>query len=192
MRAFFVTAILFVAAIASIHVVSHSYVALQNRVLYWGSFQYRHSVAYLARTIGYAPALPPIERVDDLESIVALESAVNALSEALVWATIDQESRNDAIAVSHKGACGLMQLMPATLAACGMKRHECYDPRKNIQCGTWWMSLALKANGGYLEEALEEYNGGRKCVGSKCRESIDYAKKILARLARPTKKASLK
>lgn len=50
----------------------------------------------------------------------------------LISAQCAQESGYDAGARSWAGACGLMQLMPATAARFGLSRDEIFDPEKNI------------------------------------------------------------
>src|SRR5262249_14413344 len=52
------------------------------------------------------------------------------VSEELIAAIIEAESRFDAQAVSRRGALGLMQLMPATAATLGVS--DPFDPRENI------------------------------------------------------------
>ncbi len=50
----------------------------------------------------------------------------------LLAAIACQESGFDAQATSWAGACGLMQLMPATAARLGISRSQIYDPETNI------------------------------------------------------------
>ncbi len=52
---------------------------------------------------------------------------------ALVKAVIAAESAFDPLAVSHKGAQGLMQLMPHTAAGLGVE--NAFEPRENVRGG---------------------------------------------------------
>ncbi len=76
----------------------------------------------------------------------------------LIHAVIWQESKYKAQAVSHAGAAGLMQLMPATA-----KRFKCddrNDPVANVEAGTTYLRWLLKRFEGNVTLALAGYNAG--------------------------------
>lgn len=84
----------------------------------------------------------------------------------LVWAVIKTESGFDSSAVSHKGAIGLMQMMPETFVWLTNDilhdSHEVgmlYDPETNIKYGTYYLSR-LYGRFGSWDTALAAYNGG--------------------------------
>lgn len=85
----------------------------------------------------------------------------------LVIAVIRAESNFMPQSESHKGALGLMQLMPNTAADIALKMddknftlEELKDPEKNIQYGTWYLAnLQKEFNNTTLTVAA--YNGGR-------------------------------
>ena len=84
----------------------------------------------------------------------------------LVWAVIKTESGFDSSAVSHKGAVGLMQMMPETFTWLTNDilhdNHEVgmlYDPETNIKYGTYYLSR-LYGRFGSWDTALAAYNGG--------------------------------
>ncbi len=76
----------------------------------------------------------------------------------LICGVILQESAGKSRAVSHAGAKGLMQLMPATAKRFGVK--NVFDPVQNIEGGTKYLSWLLKKFDGKMELALAGYNAG--------------------------------
>ncbi|MGI9592779.1 MAG: lytic transglycosylase domain-containing protein [Myxococcota bacterium] len=80
---------------------------------------------------------------------------------ALVKAVIAAESNFDPGAVSHKGAQGLMQLMPATAAAMGVE--DPMYPPDNVMGGTRYLRHMIDRYGD-LERALAAYNAGPEAV----------------------------
>lgn len=98
---------------------------------------------------------------------------------ALIAAIIKQESSFDPKAGSHKGAQGLMQVMPFNA-----KGKDLWDPRQNIMRGTQIITSHLKTYGGNLELALAAYNAGPGAVkkyGNKVppyKETQEYVKKV--------------
>src|SRR6266850_1187076 len=81
---------------------------------------------------------------------------------ALVKAVIKAESDFDRLAVSRKGALGLMQLMPATAA-----RHQVRNvflPRDNIEGGCRHLRMLLDRYGGNLPLTIAAYNAGTRRV----------------------------
>ncbi len=86
----------------------------------------------------------------------------------LTAAVIRVESKFDERAQSKKGAVGLMQIMPATGAwvaeQIGMNNYEpelLYDPRINIQIGTWYLSSLQREFPDNINLVIASYNGGR-------------------------------
>jgi hypothetical protein len=85
-----------------------------------------------------------------------------AVSEQLISALIRVESAFNARAVSHKGARGLMQLMPGTAAMLGVQ--DSFDPRQNIDGGVRHLRGLMDRFGGDLALALAAYNAGENAV----------------------------
>jgi soluble lytic murein transglycosylase len=77
---------------------------------------------------------------------------------ALVKAVIKAESAFDRMAVSRKGALGLMQLMPATAAQHQVR--NVFQPRENIEGGVRHLRLLLDRYSGNVPLAVAAYNAG--------------------------------
>ncbi len=90
----------------------------------------------------------------------------DGLDPALVAALILQESSYDAAALSHAGARGLMQVMPATgrriARAKGVRfrRAALNDPETSLDFGTHYLRQMSERYGGAVEEVLAAYNAG--------------------------------
>lgn len=80
----------------------------------------------------------------------------------LIYAQMNQESKFKRRAVSHKGARGLMQLIPATAVRFGAK--DIFDPQQNIEVGVKYMRWLLNKFDGDVRLALAAYNAGENAV----------------------------
>lgn len=91
----------------------------------------------------------------------------------LTAAVIKSESKFKHTARSHRGAVGLMQLMPDTAAwiagQIGDKNYSLenlHEPDRNIRYGTWYLAELQKEFKGNDVLALAAYNAGRGNVRS--------------------------
>jgi soluble lytic murein transglycosylase-like protein len=117
----------------------------------------------LAEQLFPAPAqsTPVREQAHDPRTLVR-EAAVRAgLPAAFVESVAKTESGFNPIAVSLKGAIGVMQLMPATAKALGVDPH---DPAQNIDAGARLLRTLLIKYGGDVAKALAAYNAGEGAV----------------------------
>ena len=80
----------------------------------------------------------------------------------LIHAIIMAESSYNPTAVSRKGARGLMQLMPSTAKALGVK--DSFNPEHNIDGGVRYFRQLLDRFGGDVKMALAAYNAGSSRV----------------------------
>ena len=84
------------------------------------------------------------------------------VEEAVVRAVIHAESAFNPTALSHAGAQGLMQLMPATARRFGVT--DSYDAVQNIRGGVQYLSWLLRRFNGDLTLAAAGYNAGEGAV----------------------------
>jgi soluble lytic murein transglycosylase-like protein len=101
---------------------------------------------------------------------------------ALIKAIIRAESGFNPIAVSRKGARGLMQLMPETASRVNVSNP--FNPRENIEGGVRHFKYLLSLFNNDLKLSLAAYNAGENLVTQlgdipPYRETIDYVQKVL-------------
>lgn len=119
-----------------------------------------------------------LSRVRRYDQLIVHHSAVNNLDADLVRAMIFVESGGDPLAVSHSGAAGLMQLMPATASDLGVANR--FDPEQNIASGTRYLRSLLDRFQS-TEVALWAYNAGPEAVaqGRMPLETRNYVPQVL-------------
>lgn len=98
-------------------------------------------------------------RYDPLIRAAAREADIDP---ELLRAVIVVESGFDAEAVSHAGAQGLMQLMPATARSYGVS--DAFDPQQNIRGGAQYLRDLMDRYDEDFELALAAYNAGEDAV----------------------------
>jgi soluble lytic murein transglycosylase-like protein len=105
----------------------------------------------------------------------------------LVQAVIKVESDFNSQARSHKGAQGLMQLMPETAQLHQVS--NVYNPQENIDGGVRHLKLLLDRYQGDLQLTLAAYNAGMKAVEKHggvppFAETREYIRRVLTYLDR--------
>jgi soluble lytic murein transglycosylase-like protein len=108
-------------------------------------------------------------------------AANEGIPPALVKAVIAAESAFRSDAVSHKGAQGLMQLMPETAQEMGVENP--FEPGQNVRGGTTYLRTLIDRYGD-LGRALAAYNAGPTAVDRyggipPFRETRDYVDRVL-------------
>lgn len=110
-----------------------------------------------------APRLAHLHRIADRHAAEILRATVGTrVSPALVLAVISIESAGRIDAVSHKGASGLMQLIPATADRFGVS--DTTDPTQNIRGGVAYLDWLMGEFGGDPLMVLAAYNAGEGAV----------------------------
>jgi hypothetical protein len=121
-----------------------------------------------------------------VDSYINTSSARYRMDPLLIYAQMSQESAFKKRALSHKGASGLMQLMPPTARRFGVT--DIYDPQQNIDAGIKYMRWLLDKFGD-IRLALAGYNAGEGAVmkyGNQIppyKETQEYVRRITARYA---------
>jgi soluble lytic murein transglycosylase-like protein len=92
------------------------------------------------------------------EAAISEHSRRQGVAADLVRAVIQVESAFNPVAVSNKGAMGLMQLMPATAVELGVNNP--FDPDQNIRGGVTYLKQLLVRYDNNVELALAAYNAG--------------------------------
>jgi soluble lytic murein transglycosylase-like protein len=130
-----------------------------------------------------AKPLPWWERRSDAppDQIDRAASKYNIPAE-LIRAVIAAESAGDTAAISHRGAVGLMQLMPATAGQ--MYVEDPVDPAQNIMGGTRYLRHLANEFAGDMMLVLAAYNAGPDAVRKyrgvpPFEETRQYVKKVL-------------
>jgi len=141
------------------------------------------SASSVVETVETIPLDIPSSCDPKLDWIIFRAGEREGVDPRFIHAVILQESRYQTRALSHAGAQGLMQLMPATA-----KRFGCddfYDPESNIKAGTKYLKWLLKRFEGDVSLALAGYNAGEGAVAKykgipPYKETQNYVVKITA------------
>jgi soluble lytic murein transglycosylase-like protein len=107
---------------------------------------------------GRAPVRADSERLHRYDSFLRAASQRYQLPESLLRAVVHTESNYYPQAVSRAGAVGLMQLMPKTAKALGVR--DPYDPGQNLHGGARYLRLLANRYDGDMVLVLAAYNAG--------------------------------
>src|SRR5271166_897390 len=101
-------------------------------------------------------------KAQDMKEVIAAVSSRHHLDPDLINSVIHAESGFNPLAVSPKGAQGLMQLMPQTASRLGVANS--FDPGDNLEGGTRYLRELLERYNFDLIKALAAYNAGPQRV----------------------------
>jgi hypothetical protein len=119
---------------------------------------------------------------DTYGEMINIAALLHDYDAKMITAVIVVESEGNEVAVSNKGARGLMQLMPETAKALGVKNPK--DPFQNILAGTRYLK-ELENGYGFAspQEALVAYNMGparaRRWLSQYDSNDYLYVKKVM-------------
>lgn len=141
------------------------------------------------------PAAPPLAAAEaqgwrvgagEFADLIADAAARHGLEPSLLAAMARAESGLDPYAVSPKGACGLLQLMPATGQRFGVRDLDAlFDVRQNVEGAARYLRWLLDRFGGDVKLAVAAYNAGEGAVDRHggvppFAETRDYVRRVLA------------
>lgn len=120
-------------------------------------------------------------RAAELDPLISAAALAHGVSPSLIRAVIQAESDFDAMALSSKGACGLMQLMPGTARRFGVV--DCFDARQNVLAGTGYLKELLARYDGSIPLSVAAYNAGMGAVARHggippYRQTLAYVQKV--------------
>ncbi len=130
-------------------------------------------------------------RYDD---IIKKAAKRHGLLFSLIKSVIAVESSFNPTAISHKGARGLMQIMPQNYKTLAITNP--FDPHQNIMGGSLYLKRMMKRFDGQLTWALAAYNAGPEAVDRyggipPYRETQEYVKRVLKSLLRYQKEGNV-
>jgi soluble lytic murein transglycosylase-like protein len=123
-------------------------------------------------------------KVDEFTNVIEEACNRHGVDGNIVKAVIQVESNYNPLAVSPKGARGLMQLMPQTAARYGVQ--NIHDPRQNVDGGVRYLKDLLVLFNNDLRLVLAAYNAGERAVQRYNNEvpnfveTQNYVRKVLA------------
>ena len=138
----------------------------------------------LSATAQQAAAYWSADRIE--QTIISESLKTNYVRPSLALAVAETESNFRPHVVSHAGAVGIMQIMPAT--AFGFYktgRAALFDPGTNIRIGVRFLDHLIKKYNGRIDLALSHYNGGSAVMKNGSARVLpytrDYVSRVLAR-----------
>jgi soluble lytic murein transglycosylase-like protein len=120
----------------------------------------------------------PVRVPVDHARIITEASSRYGVDPNLIAAMAFRESRFDPNAVSRRGAQGIMQLMPRTARALGVR--DSFDARANVLGGTKYVRYLLDRFKGDLDLTLAAYNAGPELVAKAGPHATEEAKQYVA------------
>ena len=101
---------------------------------------------------------PSGTKADAFSGLIDRAAYVHGLDPWLLHAVIRAESAYNPLAVSSKGAIGLMQLMPGTAARYGVR--DPWNPEENVYAGARYLRDLMGMFGSDVRLAVAAYNAG--------------------------------
>lgn len=117
------------------------------------------------------------------DALIVNTSLKYNLEPSFIKAIIHVESAFDKYALSHAGAMGLMQLMPATAANYQLNQNQ-FDANRNVEAGVQHLKDLMDRYDNDKKLSLAAYNAGQGAVSKyngvpPYNETMDYIKKVM-------------
>ncbi|MEH6496179.1 MAG: lytic transglycosylase domain-containing protein [Pseudomonas marincola] len=126
-----------------------------------------------------------------IQRLVAREAVNLGIPVPLALAVAHAESNFNPQALSHKGARGVMQIMPATARGeYGIEKDMLWNPRVNIRIGLHFLGRLIDRYKGRTDLALSYYNGGSRVGTLPSARVIPATRKYVKRVQRLRRKYS--
>lgn len=130
---------------------------------------------------GLALCVPALAQTAHSAEIADRWAVHFGVARELVRAVIEAESNWNVRAVSPAGAIGLMQLMPETAAAFGVRNR--FDAAENIRGGVAYLAFLLERFDGDMRLVVAAYNAGHGRIGRaglsyRNPETVSYTRRV--------------
>lgn len=138
------------------------------------------AAAPTSKPVAERPGPPPKGKSGrgELSTLIERTARQHGVEVALVNAVVAAESAYNPKAVSHAGAVGLMQVMPATAADYGVDSAEAlFDPAVNVRTGVRHLKRLLDKYGNDYGRAIMAYNAGEGTM-DRTNNNVTYAETL--------------
>jgi soluble lytic murein transglycosylase-like protein len=138
-------------------------------------------VMVLSSTVQQAAAYWSVDRIE--QTIINESLKTTHVRPSLALAVAKTESDFRPHVVSHAGAVGIMQIMPATaFGLYKIKRADLFDPQINIRVGVRFLDHLIKKYNGRIDLALSHYNGGSAVMKNGDARVLPYTRTYVTRV----------
>ena len=138
-------------------------------------------VMALSATVQQAAAYWSADRIE--QTIITESLKTTHVRPSLALAVAETESDFRQHVVSHAGAIGIMQIMPATaFGLYEIRRAALFDTRTNIRVGVSFLDHLIKKYNGRIDLALSHYNGGSAVMKNGNARVLPYTRGYVSRV----------
>ena len=135
----------------------------------------------MSATVKQATAHWSADRIE--QTIISESLKTTYVRPSLALAVAETESNFRPHVVSHAGAVGVMQIMPATaFGLYKIGRAALFDPRTNIRIGVGFLDHLIKKYNGRIDLALSHYNGGSAVIKNGSARVLPYTRSYVSRV----------
>ena len=155
--------------------------ALITRLRWRGLQGFIVMAVMLSATAQQAAAYWSADRIE--QTIISESLKTTYVRPSLALAVAETESNFRPHVVSHAGAIGVMQIMPATaFGLYKIGRAALFDPRTNIRIGVRFLDHLIKKYNGRIDLALSHYNGGSAVMKNGSARVLPYTRSYVSRV----------